>query len=467
MSINHTNNQHEECGVLSNHFNNMLNFIKQRYNSLVADQRFVEILSGSIWALLGRIVATCLGLIFNIIVARQYGAEIVGIVAMINSFLMLTTIFTVFGTPTSILRLIPEHLTKYSASSAFNVYRKTQTLVIGFSFVIGTGLFLSADLIAGHLLSKPALSFYFAFASLFIVFKSIMLLNTQAIRGLRLIKLFALAQVFPQGITLLFLAVIGSYWAAKDVPLYAMLLSLCVTGFTGLLIMDVAFKRKMQTNDRIGPVDYRKILSISLPMLFTSMAVFLIGQTGVILLSRFMSEADVGYYAIAVKLATLTTFLFSAVESMAAPKFSELYYENKVDELFKVAKKSTKLIFFSTVPILVFLLAFGKPILSFVFGQEFSIAYNSMALLVIGQFINSISGSTGIFMNMTGNQKIFSFIMFITTIFNVTLNLKLIPIFGINGAAFAGMISLCIWNGITLVYMKSKYGKTTCYLPFL
>ncbi len=42
-----------------------------------------------------------------------------GIVAVLNSFLMLATIFTVLGTNTSILRLIPECLAKYSPAAAF------------------------------------------------------------------------------------------------------------------------------------------------------------------------------------------------------------------------------------------------------------------------------------------------------------------------------------------------------------
>ena len=99
----------------------MLNFLKHKYINLVSDTRFSEILTGSVWALSARVIATGMGLVFSVIVARIYGAEVVGIVAVINSFLMLATIFSVLGTNTSILRLIPEHLAKYSPTSAFQV----------------------------------------------------------------------------------------------------------------------------------------------------------------------------------------------------------------------------------------------------------------------------------------------------------------------------------------------------------
>ncbi len=445
----------------------MLHFLKRKVHNLISDERFSEILTGSAWALSARVIATGLGLVFSIIVARLYGAEMVGIVAVISSFLMLATIFTVLGTNTSILRLIPEHLAKYSPTSAFKVYRKTQYMVIGVSLVTGILFFFSANLIADKIFSKPHLSYYFALASVFILFRSLMLLNTQAVRGLRLIKLFALMQFLPQTFNLLFLIAVGLLWPAGDAPVYAVLFGFAMTGIIGWIIMEYAFKKRMQSHDTVHSVSRRTILSISLPMLMSTTMMFLIAQTGVIMLGMFRSEAEVGYYAIAVKLAILTTFVLQAVNSMAGPKFSELFHLNKLDELLYVAKKSAKLIFFTTSPILIGLIVLGKPILSMVFGREFSIAYPALVLLVIGQFVNSISGSSGIFMNMTGNQIVFRNIMIIAAGLNIGLNLLLTPHFGMNGTAIAAMISLCFWNITTLAYIKIKFGKTTGYFPIV
>ena len=445
----------------------MIAFIKRKYINLVSDARFSEILSGSVWALSGRVIATVLGLAFSVIVARLYGADVVGIVAVINSFLMLASMFTVMGTPTSILRLIPEHLAKYSPTSAFKVYRKTQWMVIGISIITAAIFFSSANLIADKVFSKPQFSYYFSLSSVFIVFQSIMLLNTEAVRSLRLIKLFALMQLLPQAFNLFFLIAVGVFRSDKDVPVYAVMFGVTATGIISWFVMEFAFKKNMRPEDSVCPMSGRAILSISLPMLMTASMMFLIGQTGVLLLSMFRTEAEVGYYSIAVKLSTLTTFVLGAVNSMAGPKFSELFYTHKMDELFYVAKKSAKLIFVTTAPILLCFMIFGKFILDMVFGQEFIVAYPALMLLVMGQFVNAISGSAGIFMNMTGKQKVFRNIMTVAACLNIGVNLLLIPQLGINGAAIAAVISLCVWNITTLVYMKIKFGKTTGYFPFL
>jgi len=443
----------------------VIDILKRKYINLISDKKFSEILTGSAWALSARLLATGLGLISSIIIARFYGADVMGIVAVINSFLMLATIFTVLGTNTSILRVIPEHLVKYSPTSAFRVYRNILRMVIVVSLVTGTLFFFGSDLIASKVFSKPYLSFYFALASVFVVFKSLMLLNTQAVRGLQLIRMFAFMLILPQGFNLTLLLLLGLLVSTMDVPVYALLGCYSLTGILGWVTMEYVFKQKMQPPDAVHNMKTREILSISLPMLMAATMTFVIGQTGVIMLGMFRTEAEVGYYAIAVKLATLTAFILNAVNSIAGPKFSELFHSDKMDELFYVAKKSAKLIFWTTTPILLGFVVSGNPVLRIVYGHEFCVAYPALVILALGQFVHSISGATALFMNMTGNQKVLRNIMFFAALTNIGMNLLLIPEHGINGAAVAAMVSLSVWNITTLIYIKMKFGKTTGYFP--
>jgi O-antigen/teichoic acid export membrane protein len=439
--------------------------ISRKIHSLFADKKFAEILSGSAGALSARVVATSLGLVLSVMVVRLYGAEMMGVLAVLQSFLGLATIFTVLGTKTSILRLIPEHIVKYSPTSAFRLYRKTQYLVIGVSLITGAIFFFSADFIAGTIFSNADLQLYFVLASLFIVFNSIMLLNTQAVRGLRLIKLFALMQVLPTAANLLALAALSVLFYTKSNPVYAMLSSLLVTGVFGWFVMEYQFRKKMAPGDVVYSMSLKEILTISLPMLMTATMSFVIGQTGVIMLGMFRSEAEVGYFAIAVKLATLTAFVLAAINSMAGPKFSELYHLGKIDELFYVARKSAKLVFWTTTPILFFFIVFGRQLLGYLYGGDFAVAYPALTMLVVGQFINSIAGSTGMFMNMTGNEKKLRNMILGSAIINIGLNFFLVPRLGINGSAIAAMVSLSFWNIAALFFIKSKYGHTTGYFP--
>jgi O-antigen/teichoic acid export membrane protein len=435
-----------------------------------SDKQFAEILSGSLWTLLAKAAAMVLTMVTSIYVARVYGAEMTGILALINSLVILAAIFTVLGTKTSILRLVPEHIKKYSFLSAFRVYRKTQFLVAGISLLTASLAFLSSGWVAGALLSKPHLAGFIALAAWFIVTKSILELNTSATRGLRLNRVFAFMHVLPSLIMLGVLMVADAIFESPNVPVYAMFTSWLIPALAGVVIVHIAFQKKISmTANRpvVEDLPAREILSISLPMLMTTSMAFIIGKSGIIVLGIFHSESDVGYYSIAVSLATLTTFVLGAVNSMSASKFSELYHSGEMEEVFRIAKKSTKLIFWTTVPILALLIVFGFPLLSLLYGSNFTVAYPAMILIALGQFVNSICGSTGMFMNMTGHQGVLRNIMFGAALINIAMNLLLTPTYGILGAATSAMISIAFWNVVTLIYIKYKYGKTLGYIPFL
>jgi O-antigen/teichoic acid export membrane protein len=444
----------------------VINTIIQNYHNLISDRKFSDILSGSVWVLSAQVASAFFAMIIQIIIARFYGVETLGVVSIINSFIMLISIFTVLGTGTSILRLIPEHIANFSPTSAFRIYRKSLCIVILASLFIAILLYLSSDIVARHVFNKPHLSAYLALAAAFVIFKSLMVLNTQSTRGLKHIRIYAFLQAFPQGFNLLFLLVIGIFIKSSDLPVHSLLLSFFVTGIASWIIVEYSFNIKIHPDDNIHPMPTREILFISLPMFLAASMNYLVGQTGLFMLGVFRSESEVGYYTAAVKLATLTSFVLTGINSMAAPKFSELFFTNQVEELFRVAKKSTKLIFWTTTPILFLLILLGKKIIAILFGNDFILAYWAMVLLVLGQFVHSISGSTGIFMNMTGHQKIYRNIMLLTSFLNIISNLALIPRFGLIGAAIAGMLSLIFWNMASLIFIKRKYGKTIGYFPF-
>ena len=412
---------------------------------------------------MSRVGATALAMLASLIITRLYGAGSMGTLALITSVLSIVTVFTTLGTGTSILRLIPEHLSKHSPTSAFRIYRKALILVASTSVLTGILLFLLSGNIATVVFDKPHIGRLIASSAIFVFFNSVMLLCQRAVRGLRLIRTYSLLQLLPALCLTTFL-IVGLKWKTPNVPVYAQFLAWAVTGIAGLLIMDQAFRRRMQSSDIIRHTSIREVLRISLPMLATASMHIVIAQTGVIVLGMFRPAPEVGHYAVAVRLATLTAFVLGAINTMSAPAFSRLFHEGNTTELFRVARKSTCLIAWTTTPILVALLVFGMPILH-MFRPEFVTAYPAMAILVAGQFFHSISGSTGLFMNMTGHQTALSRIIAVAAGLNIVINLILTPRFGIIGSAIAACVSTVFWNAAALVFIQSRYGENISLCP--
>jgi len=443
----------------------LIPLIKRKLHNLVSDEKFSEILTGSVWALGARVLATLFALATSVIIARAYGADMMGILAVVTSFVAISTIFTLLGTNTSILRMIPEHMSRYSVSSAYTIYRKTQYFVGATSILVGAALLAGAPFIADKLFTKPHLAFYLAVSAAFVWARSLMDLNTQAVRGLRFIRTFAFMQILPHLVMLLLLAGAAAFWQNRNAPVYAQLGAWALTAAVGAVIMTVGFRSHASPGDIVCTTPMKSILSVASPMFISASMMFVIANTGVIILGIYRSEEEVGYYSAAVKLATMTTFILNSINSMAAPKFSELFHTGRIDELFHVARKSSKLIFWTTLPILLALVSLGIPILSLLFGRAFVAAYPALVLLATGEFVNSVSGSTGFFMNMTGQEKVLRNIVVGTCALNILLNFASVPSLGILGSALAAAVSTSLWNVAVLLYIKRKYGRTIGYLP--
>ncbi len=88
-------------------------------------------------------------------------------------------------------------------------------------------------------------------------------------------------------------------------------------------------------------------------------------------------------------------------------------------------------------------------------------------ILVVGYFTNAISGPVGTILNMTGHQMVFQKIVLSAAVVNIILNIILIPGFGINGSAIASSVSMCLWNIISVIYVKKKFNILTLYIPFV
>lgn len=65
-----------------------------------------------------------------------------------------------------------------------------------------------------------------------------------------------------------------------------------------------------------------------------------------------------------------------------------------------------------------------------------------MLIMRVGQFVNSISGSTGNFMDMPAHEKAYGNIILVAAVISVRLNFALVSRWGIEGAAVADMASV-------------------------
>ena len=174
-------------------------------------------------------------------------------------------------------------------------------------------------------------------------------------------------------------------------------------------------------------------------------------------LKKYYGDEQVAYYSIALKLMTILSMIIISVNTTAATKIAEFYSTNNIIGLHKTLKNTSRLIFLLTFPTAIIICLFSNSILN-VFGEGYKVASTVLIILMCGQAFCSLFGSASIYLNMTGRQKTFQYILIVAVIINFILNRLLIPKYGMVGGAISFVLSSCFWNLLTsgLIYYKDK-----------
>ncbi len=441
----------------------MIRFIQKQREKILKNKHFAEVFKGGVLSFGIKIITLFVGFGSTWIISHYYGASILGYISLFNSILAILIIFTVPGLGTSLMRLLPEHLNLYSKYSALQIYKKSLITILLIATPIALIVYFFKNFIALNILNKIEFKTFLAFIALLIIIRSINAVHITVLRAIKKIKLFNMILLLQS--IFFFLLLLLSTWLFFDKynPIYMQVITdLLLFVFLFGMVYKV-FIHKVPKGT-FNMVSYNNLLKISFPMFITGTLSAVISQVDIIMLGIMKDEAEIGLYTLSFKLATLSGFFLVAINTLAAPKFSELYSLQKYDDLKHVAQKSSKVLFWITFPLTLLFSILGEMILSF-FGNEFVSGYDALLFLLFGQFINVSSGSVGLFLNMTGKEKQFARITFFIALINITLNLVLIPNYGFTGAAFASMVCLILWNVIGNIVIKREFNFYIGYLP--
>lgn len=261
--------------------------------------------------------------------------------------------------------------------------------------------------------------------------------------------------VIPVGKVLLVFLFLHISLATHLVPPIAVLISELV----GLLLLFNFLSRwvnyKLTARDRASAAEETEYLKFSG---VNSIAIYVFSFADIIYAGLFLQSEQVAYYQVAKQVAIVMTFLLVVVEPLVAPALARSI-KNKKSQI-QVGSGYSLAIYYLGVfatPILIFIFAFSKEIL-LLFGNEYASGDIALRILVVGQFINVITGQSGYLLSMAGyarlslKNSIFSAILMTVIAFSLT------PLFGLIGLALAVSFSNVTVNSLR-VYQVWKLEK--------
>lgn len=211
----------------------------------------------------------------------------------------------------------------------------------------------------------------------------------------------------------------------------------------------------------------QNVLQISISLTVSTFGISLLsGHLDILMLALYTPEKDVGLYVLALAIASSSQIILSISNHLVAPKVMEYYHTNHFHPMKALVQDVGKVLFLIAVLFLSVILLFPMQILSF-FGNEFNQGIMVLVLLIlaISQFISTISGSVVSMMNMTDHQKSLRNVVILAVGFKIILNIVLIPVFGILGAAVGTLVITMFWRFSLVFLVKRKFGVITLFSP--
>lgn len=188
-----------------------------------------------------------------------------------------------------------------------------------------------------------------------------------------------------------------------------------------------------------------KSLSVfSFWLFLTSGGVLVFSQADTVLIGYFLDAADVGVYRIALQFTTVATFTTYALRTTLWPKVSRWGKAGEIGLIEESLSRAFSYSLILAVPVLVGGVLLGDKMLYYFYGADFAAGYQAMVILLAVQVVNVFQYFFTMYLDALDQPKESFKVTAVGVISNIVLNIALIPVLGIWGAAIATLATMTL-----------------------
>lgn len=190
-----------------------------------------------------------------------------------------------------------------------------------------------------------------------------------------------------------------------------------------------------------------KLLARSKHYILAGLMIAIFAQTDKIMIKLMISDAATGYYSAAVSVASMTSFVYLAIIDSFRPVIFKYHEESK--EKFELnIKRLYSIIIYISLAQAIIMTIFSSLIIHILYGSAYSGAINALRIICWYTTFSYLGSIRNIWILCMNLQKYLFVINLSGALLNVVLNLLLIPVIGIEGAAIASFATQFFSNFI-------------------
>lgn len=397
-----------------------------------------------------------LGLIYllQVLLARLMGPKGFGDFTVIQAWLNVLLVVSIFGFDTAALRFLPSLFKSKSFQKAqgflkfsfrFITIMAIVCAVIAFIFLLTTAKKSSVSFAEGFFWSLfllPILAF---------IYQGSAVLRSLQRTNLAMVPVYLMLPVLLGISSLLHYYKYGRLTADAVFALYI----LC--GILVSIVLNRWLNRYVHRRlDQAEPEFERKTwMPVAASFLVATLLNLALKQADVLYVGHLLNHTKAGYYGAAARMASLVALGLSAADFVYMPRIAALFQQEKKRALQEMLRQASRQILLISVPVILLLAIAGKMLLGW-FGDSFRDAYLPLVILLAGQAVNAATGMVGGVLSMTGHHRIFVLFNLVAFLVQLTLSWLLIPSFGMTGAAIATSTALIALNLLGYTYLRRK-----------
>lgn len=407
-------------------------------------------------AFLIRVLSAGIIYLTQVLLARWMGRFEFGIYVYVWSWVGFLGMMAPLGIAYSAQRFIPEYRTRGDQARLNGFLRGARLLCLGFG--LAAGLLLAGTVV---LLGDKVAPYYlvpFLIASLALPIFTVSSAQDSIARSFNWVLLALLPGFILQPVIIFF--TLGTlHLSGAPVTAVAGLAAAVASLWTIVLVQFVVLRKKLKgTLTPAAPrYEAREWLVTALPIFLVDSFYLLLTYVDILVLQLFVGPADIAVYYAATKTMVLVTFVYYAVSSAAAHRFSEYHVAGEHEKLARFVGDTIRWTFWPSLALALMLLVAGQFILS-LFGPGFSEGYSLLCVLMIGLVARASIGPSERLLNMVGQQFTCAAVYGTAFATNLVLCFVLIPRYGLIGAASATATAVLIETVLLFFAVRMRLG---------
>ena len=380
------------------------------------------------WMTVSQVITSVCAFLWTIIIARYLGVSDYGIVSFAVSFTGLLGILMDFGMSTYITREIAknkETIEKYGNN------------IFLFKLILALVLFILSGVLL-YLMNYPFITIVVTLIfTVELVFISMTYFLNGRFQAFENVRYQAIGTILNS--ILLLLGILVTIWFDFGVIAIAISYAFAYSIFFSYMffkyIKTFSFP-KFELNLKF----FKEVLLNSIPFGLTGFFYTIYFSIDIVMLSYLAGDYSTGLYKSAYNIIYVFSTFFVVYQSVIFPIMSKFFKQSQ--DLLKITfELSVKYLLLIILPLCIGIFFYASPLVDLIYTSQYSLSAGPVQILIWTVIFLFVNGAASTLLNAINKEFTVTKVYIVAAIFNVILNLILIPLFDYNGAAMATVLS--------------------------